>query len=85
MKTKFNIFLNVKEFNKKDQSFFCEINKLLNQKLNSDIFEKYYCYSFSEWSKHTNYKVNQNGLYLVECQFDLSNNVIDLLDWELCE
>lgn len=85
MITKFNIFLNVSEYNKNDQSFFCQINQYLNQKLNSDLFEKYYSYSFSEWSKHTNNKVSQNGLYLVKCQLDLSNNVIDLMEWELCE
>ena len=85
MKTKFNIFLNVSEFNDQDQSFFCEINQFLNSKLNSDIFAKYYCFSFNEWSKYTNYKVNRNGLYLVKCQFDLSNNLIKLIDWEICE
>lgn len=85
MTTKFNIFLNVSEYNKNDQSFFCEINQFLNSKLNSDIFEKYYSFSFSEWSQYTNYKVSQNGLYLVKCEFDLSNNNIDLIDWELCE
>lgn len=85
MTTKFNIFLNVSEFNNLDQSFFCEINQFLNSKLNSDIFEKYYSFCFSEWSKFTNYKVVRNGLYLVQCEFDLSNNTIDILDWQLCE
>lgn len=86
MKTNFKVYINVTEFNEyKDNSFFAEINRFLNPKLIYDLFTEYYAQSFSEWAEYTNHKVNQNGLYIVNCTYDLKNHSIDIKDWLLCE
>lgn len=86
MKTNFKVYLNVSEFNLYSQNeFFVECNKSLNPKLVYDLFCEYYAPSFSEWKEYTNNVVDQNGLYLVECTYDLKNQSIELGKWYLCE